>query len=176
MRDRKIQNEIIEKIFNQCRKQNLKIVTVESCTGGLISSCITSYSGSSEIFDRGYVTYSNDSKESLIGVDASILAEFGAVSIETVKQMACNPVVDPNTVSIAVTGVAGPDKSEKKPVGLVWLATYRYDQLLTQKLNLGSKSRSKVRQETVREALVLLLKNLEDIGEEEQVYSSRFSV
>ena len=71
MTDQKTEDTLIKELFDECRTKKCKIITVESCTGGLISSCLTSRSGSSEFFDRGYVTYSNDSKEELVGVESS---------------------------------------------------------------------------------------------------------
>ena len=160
MTDQKTEDTLIKDLFYECRTKKCKIITVESCTGGLISSCITSRSGSSEFFDRGYVTYSNESKEELVGVESSTLARFGAVSSETVTQMAINAVSKSNRVSVAVTGVAGPNNSERKPVGLVWIASYKYDNLIVKKLTLGVKTRSAIRQVTAYEALKLLLTNL----------------
>lgn len=155
-------SDILIKIFSECRKKKLKIVSAESCTGGLISSLITNVPGSSEFFEKGLVTYSNQSKIELLKVKATTLIKFGAVSKEVVEQMAKGSLnkSESDKISIAVTGVAGPGKSDSKPEGLVWIASYKKGSLLTKKLCLGSLGREGVRNETTKNALALLLENL----------------
>ena len=90
---------LIKQIFNLCLEKKLMITSVESCTGGLISSAITDIEGSSKVFDKGLVTYSNDSKTKLVGVSRETILEFGAVSQEVITEMATKPVVSNNEKS-----------------------------------------------------------------------------
>ena len=150
-------------IFQRCLQKNLVITTIESCTGGLVSSEITNIPGSSKVFEKGLITYSNESKVRLLGISKKIIKEYGAVSREVISQMAINPVKNnkqKNQITIATSGVAGPDQSEQKPVGLVWLASYRHDNLMVKKIDLGNLDRITIRQRTVFEALNLLKQNL----------------
>ena len=158
-----LQQELIKDIFYQCLKQNFVITSVESCTGGLISSAITAVPGSSEFFHKGLVTYSNESKIQLAGVSKATIERYGAVSHEVVSEMAKNLIINDelnNQISIATSGVAGPGQSEKKPVGLIWLASYRKNNLMIKRLNLGNLSRDTIRRRTVLEAFRLLQQNL----------------
>jgi PncC family amidohydrolase len=112
-----------ESLVNSLKKTNKKICFAESCTGGLISSYITSISGASEVFDRSFITYSNNAKNEMIGVKKKTLQEFGAVSEETAKEMAIGALKESKAdISISVTGIAGPTGgSPEKPVGLVYI-------------------------------------------------------
>ncbi len=154
---------LLKDIFQKCLKEKLLVTAVESCTGGLISSEITNIPGSSKVFEKGLITYSNESKVQLLGISKQILKKYGAVSREVISQMAMNPILhnkQNNKITIATSGVAGPDQSEKKPIGLIWLASYRHDNLLIKKINLGNLDRMTIRQRTVFEALTLLKQNL----------------
>ena len=156
-------NALLKNIFQICLQKNLLITTIESCTGGLVSSEITNIPGSSKVFETGLVTYSNESKVRLLGISEKIIKKYGAVSREVISEMAINPIKNnkqKNQITIATSGVAGPDQSEQKPVGLVWLASYRHDKLLIKKINLGNLDRITIRQRTVFEALNLLKQNL----------------
>lgn len=117
--------------------------TAESCTGGRIASMITSIAGSSAWFDRGFVTYSNSAKHEMLGVQTHTLNQFGAVSQETVKEMAEGAIRYSHAqLSIAVTGIAGPSGGcSEKPVGLVWfgLSNIEYDIQTSQKFFDGSR-------------------------------------
>ena len=106
------------------RKHRLHVATAESCTGGLIAGAITSVAGSSEWFERGFVTYSNRAKEELLGVLAETLRENGAVSGEVAAEMVAGALArSPADIAVAVTGIAGPGGgTSEKPVGLVWFA------------------------------------------------------
>ena len=160
-----LQKKLVEDIFQQCLKKDLHIITMESCTGGLISGAITDIPGSSKIFDKGLITYSNESKVELLGVSKTNIDTFGAVSREVVTEMATKLIIDINSkhkVSIATSGVAGPGDSERKPVGLVWLASYKYNNLIVRKIDFGNISRYKIRKKAVYEALKLLQENLRD--------------
>lgn len=107
-------------------KAGLHITTAESCTGGMISSTLVNVSGASSIFDEAYVTYANESKTKLLGVPASVIEEYGAVSKQTAYYMAVGAAKGANAdVAIAVTGIAGPDGgSDEKPVGTVYAGVY----------------------------------------------------
>ncbi len=109
-------------ILDRCRQKNTKLVTVESCTGGLIAAALTHIAGSSDVFERGFVTYSNDAKTEMVGVPALLIARHGAVSAEVAGAMAEGALlVSPADLAVSVTGVAGPGGgSVEKPVGLVW--------------------------------------------------------
>ncbi|MFP5441504.1 MAG: nicotinamide-nucleotide amidase [Gammaproteobacteria bacterium] len=106
------------------KKTGIKLVTAESCTGGWVAQAVTSVAGSSAWFDRGYVTYSNESKIEMLGVAAASLAQHGAVSEAVVKEMALGAVKNSRGhLSVAISGVAGPDGgTPEKPVGTVWFA------------------------------------------------------
>src|SRR5688572_27164371 len=109
------------------RSKRLKIATAESCTGGMIAAALTDIGGSSDVFDRGFVTYSNEAKTELIGVPAALIAQHGAVSLHVAREMALGALQHARAdVAVAVTGIAGPGGgSDAKPVGLVYLAVAR---------------------------------------------------
>ena len=137
------------------------IATAESCTGGLVAGAITAIPGSSAWFERGFVTYSNLAKEQQLGVAASTIARYGAVSEETAKAMAQGAVRDaPAQWAVAVTGIAGPDGgSPEKPVGTVWFAWAGPDHLQAQRQQFGG-DRKAVREASVRVALEGLVDRL----------------
>lgn len=116
---------LAEELGKVLTERRWQCVTAESCTGGGLSYWITSIPGSSAWFERGLVTYSNQAKQELLGVRATTLANFGAVSAETAQEMAIGALQhSPAHISVAVTGIAGPDGgSLDKPVGLIWIAT-----------------------------------------------------
>ncbi len=113
-----------ERLQQLCLTRGLKVTCAESCTGGLIAASITEIAGSSEYFDRGFVTYTNEAKQDLLGVRAETLAAVGAVSRETALQMAAGALAHSQAdLAAAVTGIAGPGGgSADKPVGTVWIA------------------------------------------------------
>ncbi len=154
-----------QKLFDLAVKSNIKIVSSESCTGGLISSLITEISGSSKIFERGFVVYSNLAKEQNLGVDTKILNQFGAVSEEVAKEMAIGAIKNSQAnLSIAVTGISGPDGgSDDKPVGLVYISSFNNlnKKLIVKKFNF-SGSRSENRILTVQNALTILISQIND--------------
>lgn len=143
-------------LIDRCRRNHLMLATAESCTGGLIAGLITSVSGSSDVLECGFVTYSNAAKTRMIGVPADLIARVGAVSEEVARAMAegalANSAAD---VAIAVTGVAGPGGgTATKPVGLVHCAAARRGcATVTRELRLGDIGREAVRMETVRVAV-----------------------
>ena len=150
-----------EKLLGQYRKKKLKIATAESCTGGMIATLITDIAGSSDVFDRGFITYSNDSKQDMLGVDAAIIKKHGAVSGEVAAAMARGAVKRSKAdVAIAVTGIAGPTGGPKaKPVGLVYIAaaSRHYPDAIVVKNNFKGK-RSAVRSKSTDKALSMLTK------------------
>jgi nicotinamide-nucleotide amidase len=111
-------------LLERCRQRNILLVTAESCTGGLVSALLTEIPGSSSVFERGFVTYANQAKESMLGVAAGLIAQHGAVSGQVAGAMAAGALRHSRaSLSIAVTGIAGPDGgSAAKPVGLVFVA------------------------------------------------------
>jgi len=119
-----IDKELLNKVSALLKKQNLTVATAESCTGGLIANTLTNISGSSDYFDRGIVSYSNESKTELLGVSEDILKEYGAVSEQVAKTMAEGIRTRSNVdIGLATTGIAGPTGGTKdKPVGLVYIA------------------------------------------------------
>ena len=147
------------------RTRKLTLCTAESCTGGLIAGLLTEIAGSSDVFDRGFVTYSNGAKCDLLGVPATLIGRYGAVSAEVAVAMASGALrASTASVSVAVTGVAGPGGgTAEKPVGLVHVAAkIRGRHPLHTKLELGDIGRSAVRIETVRVALHLCHQALVD--------------
>ena len=119
--------EAAARLLDLCRSQGLMLATAESCTGGLIAACLTEIAGSSDVVERGFVTYSNAAKMELLGVAAGTLERHGAVSAETAAEMAAGALArSPADLAVAVTGIAGPGgATETKPLGLVHLAAQR---------------------------------------------------
>ena len=144
----------------ECARDNkLKIVTAESCTGGLIIGALTEIAGSSDVVDRGYITYSNQAKHEEIGVSQDTLEIHGAVSEETALEMVDGALKgSKNSLAVAVTGIAGPGGgTSEKPIGLVHIAAQKMGSApLHKKCLFGDIGRDKVREATVIEALKLL--------------------
>ena len=148
-------------LLQSLRDARLVVATAESCTGGLIAGALTEIAGSSDVVDRGFVTYSNEAKSECLGVPSEMIEEHGAVSEEVARAMAKGAVHRSRaSIAVAVTGVAGPGGgSDEKPVGLVHVAVARLGRdTMHKRLELGDIGRSQVRVETVREALALLAK------------------
>src|SRR3954447_3685780 len=146
-------------LLDLCRQKKLKIATAESCTGGLLAATLTEIPGSSDVLDRGFVTYSNEAKEGMLGVSAPPLASFGAVSRETAEAMASGALAHaPVDLAVSITGIAGPGGAVPgKPVGLVhFAAASRAGRLIAQERNYGDIGRSQVRRASVIEALAML--------------------
>ncbi|WP_414713979.1 CinA family protein [Shinella sp.] len=152
--------ESARRIVADFTERKLLLATAESCTAGLIAAAITEIAGSSIIFDRGFVTYSNEAKREMIGVANATLKAHGAVSRPTVLEMAQGAIGNSGAnISVAVTGIAGPGGgSDDKPVGLVHLAAARTGQeTLHREMRYGDIGRSAVRLATVRTALEMLV-------------------
>jgi nicotinamide-nucleotide amidase len=146
-------------VLSECRKRGLKITTAESCTGGLIAAALTEIAGSSDVVDRGFVTYSNDAKIAMLGVQMETLASHGAVSEETALEMAAGALAKSNAdLAVAVTGIAGPGGgSAEKPVGLVHIAAGGHAKMVHRQCRFGDIGRGQIRLETVRIALQMLV-------------------
>jgi nicotinamide-nucleotide amidase len=150
------------RLAESLRAHELKLATAESCTGGWIAKCLTDISGSSEWFERGFVTYSNGAKMSMLGVSADTLASCGAVSEESVREMAAGALRHSQVqVAVAVSGIAGPDGgNQDKPVGTVWIAWAWPDRTVSaQRYHFGGK-RDAVRRAAVATALKGLLEGI----------------
>ncbi len=149
------------RIIADAGAKGLRLATAESCTGGLISACLTEIAGSSAVFDRGFVTYSNQAKREVLGVEAALLERHGAVSEEVARAMAIGARhragVD---LAVAVTGIAGPGGgSADKPVGLVHLALAR-DARTDHRRAIFKGDRRAVRAATLGQALLLLRRGI----------------
>ncbi len=159
--------KLSRKLLESCLKKNIKIITAESCTGGLLSANITRIAGSSAVFSYGVICYSNESKRYFLNVDDKTLKSHGAVSLETVREMLaglCNQAKS-KTLTIAISGVAGPSGSESKPVGLVFIGvkiSSSNTELIIQH-NFGNIDRNKIQQQSVDEALKISLKLIKEI-------------
>lgn len=150
-------------LLDAFRARRLKVATAESCTGGLIAGLLTEIAGSSDVVERGFVTYSNDAKAEELDVPASMIVEHGAVSEPVARAMAEGALAHSRAdIAVAVTGVAGPGGgTATKPVGLVHLAAARHGMpTLHQEIRLGDIGRGPVRLATVATALALLRRAL----------------
>jgi nicotinamide-nucleotide amidase len=146
-------------LLDRCREARLKIATAESCTGGLIAGLLTEIPGSSAVVERGFVVYSNEAKQELLGVAATTILAHGAVSEETARAMAEGALAASRAdVAVSVTGVAGPDGgTASKPVGLVWFACARRGgATVSREARFGDIGRARVRLASVGVALELL--------------------
>ena len=147
-------------LLDLCRMRKLTIATAESCTGGLVAGALTDIPGSSDVIDRGFVTYSNEAKRAMLGVKATTLATFGAVSKETATAMAIGALEKAGVdLAVSITGIAGPGGATPgKPVGLVHFAVAARDgRILHRECRFGAIGRSAVRQRSVVEALRMLM-------------------
>lgn len=149
------------KTLDACRSAKLRITTAESCTGGLIIGALTEIGGSSDVVGRGFITYSNEAKMTMLDVSAATLDSDGAVSQATVRQMttgALRAAGEDADIAVAVSGVAGPGGGSKdKPVGTVWLAVERRGEPAYAERQLFPGDRRAVRQKTVIRALELVM-------------------
>ena len=151
--------EKAQHLLNLARDKGLKIATAESCTGGLIAGAITDVPGSSAIFDRGVVTYSNTAKETALGVSRQTLTAFGAVSEAVAKEMAAGALARSDAdLAVSVTGIAGPGGSDFKPEGRVCFSVAQVGKETTSaQFDFGALGRVAVRQAAVDQALDLLI-------------------
>lgn len=158
-----ISQTLTEQLGNQLMAHKLMLVTAESCTGGGLAEMITQVPGSSAWFERGYITYSNDAKREMLGIDLDTLESYGAVSEQTACAMVEGALSHSHAqVAVAITGIAGPDGgTEEKPVGTVCLAWYREGQQVQSTKIHFDGDRQQVRQQ----ACLLALQGLIDLLE-----------
>jgi nicotinamide-nucleotide amidase len=153
--------ELAREVIDACRVRDMMIATAESCTGGLVATTLTEVPGSSQVYDRGFVTYSDGAKIELLGLFPITLRQYGAVSKETAMEMAHGALARSEAgLSVGVTGIAGPDGgTTEKPVGLVHIAVKHYNgTMLHRDMHYGDIGRSAVRFATVHTALEMMLK------------------
>jgi len=146
-------------LLDLCRSKRLILAAAESCTGGLLAATLTEIPGSSDVFERGFITYSNEAKRAMLGVTPTTLAKHGAVSRETAEAMATGVLAHaPVDLAVSITGIAGPGGAVPgKPVGLVYLAAAsRSGRLLEHEHKYGDIGRAQVRRACVIEALAML--------------------
>ena len=151
--------KLSQKIVRLLGKKRLKISFAESCTGGLLSSTITSISGSSKVFTIGLVTYSNQSKINALKVPKKLIKKHGAVSYETCLSMVRNlSKISKTSISVSITGIAGPNgATKKKPVGLVFIGIKKGNKTLVKKYLFKNKKRTSIQRSAVIKALNLII-------------------
>ena len=149
-----------KKIILLLKKKKMKIAFAESCTGGLLSSSITSISGASKVFNLGLITYSNQSKIKILKVNRNIIKKYGAVSHECCYAMVKNlSKISKANINISITGIAGPEGGTKeKPVGLVYIGVKKGNKININKCLFKTKKRSLIQKATVKKALNLVLR------------------
>ena len=151
--------EAATRVLELCRARGLHVASAESCTGGLVAAALTEIPGSSDVVDRGFVTYSDDAKRAMLGVPAATLKRYGAVSAQTAKAMAAGALKNSRAdLAVSITGIAGPGGgSKQKPAGLVYFAAASRDgRRIARKRLYGDIGRRQVRLRSVAEALALL--------------------
>jgi nicotinamide-nucleotide amidase len=149
------------RLLELCRTRGLRIATAESCTGGLVAGALTEITGSSDVLDRGFVTYSNDAKAAMLGVPRELIASHGAVSEEVARAMAEGGLAHSGAeLAVAITGIAGPNGgSAEKPVGLVHFAcAMKGEAVHHERRKFGDLGRSEIRRRSVLVALAMLEK------------------
>ncbi|WP_346896821.1 CinA family protein [uncultured Roseibium sp.] len=167
MTDLEALQPLAEKVLSACQEKGLMVATAESCTGGLIAGILTEIAGSSAVFDRGFVTYSNEAKKDLLNVDTADLEAYGAVSAQIARQMASGALANSGAqIAVSVTGVAGPaGGSKEKPVGTVYFGIAAEGGGLEHKHCLfPDEGRSRIRALSVKTALELLLNSAQSVG------------
>ncbi len=154
-----VNQTLAEAVLLEARTRRLMIATAESCTGGMVSAALTDIAGSSDVFERGFVTYSNAAKQSLLGVNAATLAAHGAVSEEVAREMAEGALrFSQAGLAVSVTGIAGPGGSEHKPEGRVCFGLAMTGQhTVTETRDFGARGRATIRHLATEYALRLLL-------------------
>ena len=153
---------ISNKIVKILTKKKLTLSFAESCTGGLLSGCITSISGSSKVFRLGLVTYSNKSKNTFLKVPKKILTKYGAVSEKCCESMVKNlSKIGKSSLSLSITGIAGPNGgSAKKPVGLVYIGFKKGSKIKINRYLFKNKNRNYIRNAAVKQSLRLILSSI----------------
>lgn len=148
----------VEELLQRARYWGLRIATAESCTGGMVAAALTDVAGSSDVFDRGFVTYSNTAKVEMLGVSPATLATHGAVSEPVAREMAEGALARSGAgLAVAITGIAGPGGSEFKPEGRVCFGLAQRDRLTrVETVEFGALGRARVRKAATAHALALL--------------------
>jgi nicotinamide-nucleotide amidase len=147
-----------EAVVQAFKARGWTLATAESCTGGMIAGAITDIAGSSAVFDRGFVTYSNRAKIEMLGIRPDTLNRFGAVSEQVAAEMATGALARSSAdVAISVTGIAGPGGSDHKPEGRVCFGLATSDSVTTEQVDFGALGRAEVRAASVTHALALVL-------------------
>ena len=148
------------KIVSLLKRKKIKIAFAESCTGGLLSSAITSVNGSSKVFTMGIITYSNQAKISILNVPKKIIQKNGSVSIQCCLSMVNNlSQISKSKMSVSVTGIAGPSGgTKKKPVGLVYIGVKNGKEVIVNKYQFKNKGRLYIQRNSVKKALDLIIK------------------
>ena len=151
--------KLSQKIVNLLKKKKLKIAVAESCTGGMLSSTITSLSGSSKVFTMGLVTYSNQGKTSILKVPKQVIKKNGAVSIQCCFAMVNNlSKFSKSDIAVSITGIAGPSGGTKqKPVGLIYVGIKRGNKVKVNRYLFKNKGRSNIQKTAVKKSLELIL-------------------
>ena len=146
-------------LLSLCRSKKIQITTAESCTGGFISALLTSVAGSSDVFERGFATYTNEAKSSCLGVPAKLIQQYGAVSADVAKAMAKGALLNSDGIlSLSVTGIAGPGGgTTTKPVGLVFIGSCLEGHKVIAQKHLFHGDRSSIRTQSVECGIALLL-------------------
>lgn len=148
-----------ERLLQRCRKAGLTVATVESCTGGLVAASLTAVAGSSDVVDRGFVTYTNEAKTELVGVPPELFPRVGAVSEEVARAMAEGGIARSRAdIAVGITGVAGPGQSENKPAGLVHIAAARRGGATIHERCMFPGDRAAVRRAAVLKAFDMILR------------------
>jgi len=152
--------DLNQKVFIILKKKKLKISLAESCTGGLLSASITSIKGSSKVFTMGLVTYSNQSKITILKIPKKIIQKYGAVSIQCCLSMVKNlSKISKSKICISITGIAGPKGGTRlKPIGLVYIGIKIGKKIVINKCNFKNKGRLFIQKQSVKKTLNLLLK------------------
>lgn len=144
-------------VLQACRAKGLTIATAESCTGGMVGAALTDVAGSSDVFERGFLTYSNDAKTEMLGVKPATLEAFGAVSEEVAREMAEGALANSHaTLAVSITGIAGPGGSDHKPEGRVCFGIADAEYTMTETVEFGPLGRAEVRRAATDYALALL--------------------
>jgi nicotinamide-nucleotide amidase len=165
--DREI-NDAAIRLLDFCKEKRLTVATAESCTGGLVAGALSDISGSSAVLDRGFVTYSNEAKQQMLGVTPSTLDVYGAVSKECAEEMARGALARAQVdLAVSITGIAGPTGATPgKPIGLVYFcAASRSGRVIAHDRKFGDIGRSNVRRASVIQALAML----QELVEEEEL-------
>jgi len=154
--------KISQHVVRLLKKKKMKISFAESCTGGMLSSAVTSVSGSSKIFSMGLITYSNESKNTILKVPKKIIKKYGSVSIQCCASMVKNlSQLSKSNICVSITGIAGPNGgSKKKPVGLVYIGIKNGNKINVNKCFFKNKGRNYIQKTTVNKSLELILLSL----------------